>query len=283
MSLCRIKERDPFMDFKRKTIILADDDPTFTMILSVLLDRMGFQVIPVEKPKQALVWLRSMRPDIILLSSKPPHVDGLTTLRYIKESPKFGTIPVIMILEETEKEVREEFLRLGCSGILKKPIDLNELGSMIWNVIVLPGGRRRKALRVAFEKKIFVTYNGVTQGYYAVSLSEGGLYVRKRGRLPLGAQVQVALPLSDGSRMVLKGVVVNETELYGNFFKIVPGVTIDFIEMDPVNARKLRIFIIELLVGDLLEEQDGPYIAIHRGSSTSWIGKDPVELARRPT
>jgi CheY-like chemotaxis protein len=236
---------------------------------------MGFDVIPVESGAKMMILLGMIMPDVLLLGIKIPHAEGLKVLSRIKQDMRTSLTPVIMISEESDGEIRQECLRLGCSGFLTRPVELAELNDLLWNVIVLPGGRRRRHLRVGYEKKVAITYNGVTQNYYAVSLSEGGIYVRRRSRLPLGSRVEVTLSLENHDTFRLKGVVSDERGLYGNLFKVAPGMTIDFREMSKDQMARLRAHIADLLVGDILEEPEEPYITIHQyrfpSSSTSLV------------
>lgn len=260
------------MAFRRKTILIAEEDPTFAMYLSILLNRMGFDVIPVESGAKAMILLGIIMPDVLLLGIKTPHVEGLKVINRIKQDTRTSSIPVIIISEESDGEIRQECLRLGCSGFLTRPVELADLNDLLWNVIVLPGGRRRRHLRVGYEKKVAITYNGVTQNYYAVSLSEAGIYVRRRTRLPLGSRVEVTLPLANHDKLRLKGVVSDERGLYGNLFKVAPGMTIDFREVSEDQMARLRAYIAELLAGDILEEQEETYILINRYRSPVLAG-----------
>ncbi len=68
-----------------------------------------------------------------------------------------------------------------------------------------------------------VTHDGITKEHYTVSLSEAGIYIRKRNPFDIGTEVEIALPLKDGETINLKGTVIYVRCLRGDVFKIAPG------------------------------------------------------------
>ena len=72
------------MTSRKKSILIADDSETFVMYSSILLKRLGFDVIPVENGAEALKLIKVMEPTLVMLDIHIPVMDGLTTLRLNK-------------------------------------------------------------------------------------------------------------------------------------------------------------------------------------------------------
>jgi len=249
------------MSERLKKILIVDDSETFLMYISILLRRMGFdKIIPASNGLEALKLLRILRPDIVILDITMPQLDGITVLRHIKGDKDTSNIPVIMVTIKSERKFYEECERLGCFGYLTKPVRVTELNDMLNKCITYAGGKKRKFLRATFEKKVAVTYNGVMNEHRAVSLSEGGIFIRKREPFHVGAEVELAIPLRDERIIHLKGTVIYVKGISGDLFKIPPGIAIEFKDLTSDDSALLQSYIKELLTRDILEEQDEPVI-----------------------
>jgi CheY-like chemotaxis protein len=246
---------------RTKRILIVDDSETFLMYISILLRRMGFnRVIPASNGMEALKLLRIMMPDVVLLDIAMPQMDGFTILRYIKGDSHTSNIPVIMATVVSGSKSYEECGRLGCSGYLTKPVKITELNKILNGCISYPGGKKRQCLRTSFKERVAVTSNGVTKEHYAESLSQRGIYIRKRNPFNVGTEVKIALPLKAGKTLNLKGTVIYVKGLSEEISKIPHGMGIEFKELTSNDSEMLRTHIIELLTKDIIEEQDEPII-----------------------
>lgn len=238
------------MEEKFKKVLLADKSKDFVMYVSIVLQRMGYKVIPAENGKETLKLLKLFTPDIIMLDPEMPQTDGITALKHIRGDKRTSGIPVIMVSDNKDKH-EEECIREGCSVFLTKPVRLTVLNDVIEGHV---GGRRRRSLRIPFNKKVAVTHQGVTSQYHAVDLSEGGIYIRKSGSLPAGTEVTVALPLKSEKHLLLNGTVIYNKNLFGEGFRIPPGVAIKFDNLSDRDSALLRAYTLELFTEDLVEE-----------------------------
>lgn len=105
----------------RPTILVVDDTPTNIDILRELLQP-HFRVKASKDGQLALEIARTMpQPDMILLDIMMPGLDGLETLRRLKNDPLTSMIPVIFITAMTEEEDEERGLALGAVDYITKP------------------------------------------------------------------------------------------------------------------------------------------------------------------
>jgi CheY-like chemotaxis protein len=248
------------MSDRPKRILIVDDSETFLMYLSIILRRMGFEVIPAKNGIEALKLLRILVPDAVMLDITMPEMDGITVLRHVKGDEQTTNIPVIMVTTVSDRKAHEECERLGCSGYLTKPVKITELNDTLNKCISYEQGKKRKFLRTSFEKKVAVTCKGVTKEHYALTLSEGGMYIRNRNPFSVGAEIEVALPLKDERTIKLKGTVIYVKGLSGDVFRVAPGMAIEFKELNSEDSTMLKEYITELLTQDVIEEQDEPVI-----------------------
>jgi CheY-like chemotaxis protein len=246
---------------RQKSILVVDDSEVFLTYISMTLRRMVYdKIIPANNGADALELVTLLLPDIILLVDIP-QLDGITTLRHIKENEDTAKIPVIMLASTDNTETIEACKRIGCLGYLMKPIKISALNEALVQCIVYAGGQKRKLLRTAFDKKVTITHGRINKKHYAVSLSEGGIFIRKINPFPVGTEVEVTLPLRDDERLHMRGTVIYVKCISGDFFKIVPGMAIEFKDVSDNDAKILRKYIIELLTKDIIEAQEEPVLA----------------------
>jgi len=242
------------MSKRLKRILLVDDSETFLMYFSILLRRMGFDIIPADNGIAALKLLRVLMPDVVILDIAIPQMDGITTLRHIKGDMHTSNIPVIIVTVSSDPKYYEECKKLGCSGYLTKPVKVPDVHRML-NGCMSFTGRKRQLLRTSFDKKVLVTHDGVTGEHHAVSLSEGGIYIRRKNPLRVGTEVEVSVPLNKDETLNMKGNVIYVKGMEGNLFKIVPGMAVEFRDVSNHDSEKLKSFITDCLTRDIFEEQ----------------------------
>lgn len=249
------------MNFRKKRIIITDDSQASIMYMGMLLKRMGFNVIPAESGLETLKLMKIVEPDLIILDIHMPHLDGLKTLRHIKEDTQTSNIPVIMLSGESGREIVEKCKNLGCSGYLTKPLNIDKLHDVLQENIFAPTGFRRKHLRAPFLEKINVVLKDKSYEIYSESLSEGGIYLRRKDPFPVGTEVKISLPFNDKS-LLLKGNVIYTKGLFGDMLRVPPGMAVEFRGLSSDNLMMLKRYVTELLAHDLVESQEENVISI---------------------
>lgn len=87
-------------------------------------------------------------PGILLLDINMPKMDGLETLKAIRDSQEFRQLPVIMLTTSKAEEDRLKSYSLGANAYIVKPIGFDNFSEAImtinlfWKLVELPGGNR---------------------------------------------------------------------------------------------------------------------------------------------
>jgi DNA-binding response OmpR family regulator len=89
---------------EKKKVLLVEDDPFIRDIYQVKFSQEGFEVSMAENGAEALKKMKQSVPDIILLDIIMPYMDGMETLKNIKDNEEWKKIPVIMLTNISEKE-----------------------------------------------------------------------------------------------------------------------------------------------------------------------------------
>jgi CheY-like chemotaxis protein/MinD-like ATPase involved in chromosome partitioning or flagellar assembly len=111
---------------KRK-ILIVDDDPDLQRLMSLVLEMAGYEVVTANNGAEALIKIRSDRPDLILLDIMMPEMDGFETCRRLRKLPEGAHIPVIMLSAADQVTDKVKGLRVGANDYVTKPADSREL------------------------------------------------------------------------------------------------------------------------------------------------------------
>jgi CheY-like chemotaxis protein len=243
----------------RRSVLVVDDSPTAVMYLSLLLRRMGFRVVPARSGPEALWLVRQGCPDAILLDLHMPEMDGLAFLSELRKDGAFRETPVIVVTVDTDPAVRERCLQSGCSAYLQKPVDLKELHAQIERCMQRADSKRDH-LRAAFGRPVTVAASGRVGDCHAVTLSEGGIYLRMAEPFPSGTAVTVTLPVDGGQPLTLQGEALYDKSVYGAEMSVDPGVAIVFVNLSPQQSFQLTTIVKRLLVANLFQEISAPIL-----------------------
>jgi hypothetical protein len=115
-------------------------------------------------------------------------------------------------------------------------------------------------MRAPFPYKVSLTFNHKTYECQAVTLSEGGIFIRRRLPLPQGCLLDVSIPLGPGTTLLLEGEVIYTKQLSEDRFTMPPGMAVRFLMVNEKHAKILHDQITNLLIGDIVQEQEEPVI-----------------------
>jgi len=110
-----------------KTVLVVDDEEVIRDFFSRALT--GYKVLIASSGEEALAITKKDRPDLVLLDIKMPGIDGIETLRRIKEFDR--DIVVIMLSAHATLETNLTAARLGAYTSISKPFDLGEMQTVI--------------------------------------------------------------------------------------------------------------------------------------------------------
>ncbi len=108
-----------------KKILVVDDEQRICDVLKQGLEKMGdFEVTTANNGKDGMVIAKQLKPDLILLDIRMPGIDGLDTLKKLKEDADTLSIPVIMLTAVQDEEAKEKCASNYVDLYIEKPVDL---------------------------------------------------------------------------------------------------------------------------------------------------------------
>ena len=120
------------------SVLVVDDEPSFTEALSVGLRREGFDVRTAADGRAALAEIGEAEPDLVLLDVMLPGMSGLDVCREIR---KHSRVPLIMVTARSEEIDAVVGLEMGADDYVAKPYRLRELVARMRAVLRRAGGR----------------------------------------------------------------------------------------------------------------------------------------------
>ncbi|HEV2786991.1 MAG TPA: response regulator, partial [Solirubrobacteraceae bacterium] len=115
-----------------KKVLVVDDDVRNGFALASAFEARGMQVLFAESGLECIDVL-NQTPDvaIVLMDVMMPDMDGHETTRAIRAMPACGRLPIITLTAKAMKEDREKSVESGASDYITKPVDIEQLLSLM--------------------------------------------------------------------------------------------------------------------------------------------------------
>lgn len=118
--------------FEGKKILLVDDDIRNVFALSSVLESYRMDVTFAENGREALELLEQTPDfDLVLMDMMMPEMDGYEAMRRIRLMPQFEKMPIIALTAKAMKDDRSKCIEAGASDYVKKPIQTEQLLSLM--------------------------------------------------------------------------------------------------------------------------------------------------------
>ncbi len=116
-----VPELDSIEKLADKRILIIDDEPAVTAIVSTYLVKGGFPHVKSENDsRHAMALIRESEPDMVLLDISMPHLSGMEILEQISSDPDLDKV-IVLMLSAAGKELEDRSYELGALGFLPKP------------------------------------------------------------------------------------------------------------------------------------------------------------------
>ena len=132
----------------RGSVLIVDDEPTITDVVSRYLQRAGYETRVAGDGARALELAGDARPDLVVLDLMLPGMDGLEVMRRLRDRDR---ISVILLTAKGEATDRVIGLRLGADDYVVKPFSPAELVARVDAVLRRVDNSPELADPIAFE------------------------------------------------------------------------------------------------------------------------------------
>jgi two-component system response regulator VicR len=128
------------MSNSSKSILVVDDNEDIRGLLTLVLQKEGYEVHAAVDGAQALEMTYELKPDLILLDVMMPGLSGLEVLSTIRDNKnkKIGEVPIMMITAKSTIDDIDAAVELGASSYIVKPFRPSNLAE---KVLAIFGGK----------------------------------------------------------------------------------------------------------------------------------------------
>lgn len=123
--------------FHGKRVLIVDDDQRNIFALKAALAKQGMTIITAENGIECLEIMQTNEQiDLILMDIMMPQMDGYEAMQKLRKDLHVTDVPIIALTAKAMKKDREKCLEAGASDYISKPLDLNQLFSVmrVWLV-----------------------------------------------------------------------------------------------------------------------------------------------------
>lgn len=115
-----------------KTVLIVDDDVRNIFSLTKALEVANMKVVTAIDGEEALKMLKEHpETDVVLLDMMMPNMDGYETATRIRQDSKYRNLPVIAVTAKAMTGDREKCINAGASDYITKPVDVDQLMSLL--------------------------------------------------------------------------------------------------------------------------------------------------------
>lgn len=140
-----------------RTILIVEDYEDVRGMLKVLLESEKFHVLEAGSGSEALEVINKQRPDAILMDLALPGFDGFETIRRIRALDGFRNVPIIVLTAYTAPSTYETALSAGSNYFMAKPIDFDDLLTLLKQLLLDGNTRNPRHTRTASQGAIVKT------------------------------------------------------------------------------------------------------------------------------
>jgi len=112
-------------------ILLVEDNAKNMTLLRDVLRATGYRTLEASTGGQALLLATEHGPALVLMDVRLPDMDGLEALSRLRMDERTASIPVLAVTAQAMKGDSERFNEAGFDGYLSKPIDIDELLTLV--------------------------------------------------------------------------------------------------------------------------------------------------------
>ncbi len=116
-------------------VLIVDDSPTETQLLSSIMSKHGFDVLTADNGEDGIKLAKREQPDVILMDVVMPGMNGFQATRQLTRGEETKHIPVIIITTKDQETDRIWGMRQGAKDYLTKPVEESKLLATVRKVL----------------------------------------------------------------------------------------------------------------------------------------------------
>jgi len=118
-----------------KTVAIIEDEPFIVEALEFLLQREGFAVKIHNSGEDAVQFIATTKPDMVILDNMLPVINGMQILEIVRADPDLSALPILMLTAKGQRKDRFAAEAAGASQFMTKPFANSELIAAVHHLV----------------------------------------------------------------------------------------------------------------------------------------------------
>lgn len=123
---------------QRPLVLVADDDTEIAILMEILLQREGYDVVIAMNGTEALDLIERKKPDVVVLDIMMPNLNGYEVVQRLRGASATRFLPVILLSARAGALDRKYGIRMGADEYVLKPFQAEDLLERIGSVLPEP-------------------------------------------------------------------------------------------------------------------------------------------------
>lgn len=227
---------------RKHSIVIAGDKSTAVMVLSLLLERFGYEVLGAFSAAHALDRITAHKPSLVISELALPGMSGLDFFGRMRDDKRFASIPVVFLVPMSDVASEKKCLGAGAAGCIAKPVQPEEVYQVVQSVVEF---RPRMSLRIDTRAPILLNDVpiGCPDGECDIDLSEHGIYVPVLRSYPRDRWIKIQMDIRDRTILAEGAVLYSHTRRIGHHKD--PGMGLKFVNILPEDQNFIRSYVRE--------------------------------------
>jgi two-component system, chemotaxis family, chemotaxis protein CheY len=119
-----------------KTVLIVDDSASVRQVVSIALQRAGYEVVEGCDGKDALSKMTGQKIHLIISDVNMPNMDGITFVKQVKQHPSYKFTPIIMLTTESQEAKKQEGQAAGAKAWVVKPFQPDQMLAAVSKLIL---------------------------------------------------------------------------------------------------------------------------------------------------
>jgi two-component system alkaline phosphatase synthesis response regulator PhoP len=108
-------------------ILVVDDDRDIVRLVRSYLEKGGYEILTAYDGETALQMMKAEKPQLLILDLMLPDRDGWDVAKEVREDPRIGSTPIIMLTARVEDNDKIVGLEIGADDYITKPFNPREV------------------------------------------------------------------------------------------------------------------------------------------------------------
>ncbi len=112
-------------------ILIVEDDKHIGDLIEFTLNNAGYSTVKFDNANDALIFLNTNKPDLIVLDLMLPGLQGEDFIRFVRKKTEFRNLPILIVTAKSQEDLFAKLLNEGADDFLVKPFSIKVLVAKI--------------------------------------------------------------------------------------------------------------------------------------------------------